>query len=481
MANTASGAPGADILEQMDASKVTPLHWKIMFISGMGFFTDAYDLFIIGVVMAMLKSQWHVSPLAEGLVTSTALLAAAVGAVLFGRVADMLGRKRIYGFEVLVLAAGAIASAFSPNIWWLIVFRIILGLGIGGDYPVSSTIMSEYAGKKSRGMMVTLVFAMQAAGLIVGPLLAVGLLSTHLSHDLIWRILLGAGAIPALAVFQMRRHLAETPRYLLASGQHDEFHRAATSVLGAMQGKSSSPAGATDAAPGKESFWKGFKTLVSRREFTVRLLGASLAWAVMDFAYYGNTVCSPLVLAAITPHASLLRHTLMQLLIFVVAAAPGYLIAAVLMDRMGRKSIQILGFAMMAVSFAFIAFLPGVQRLVVPLLIIYGVSYFFTEFGPNATTFVYPAEIFPVKGRTTGHGIAASAGKLGGFFGVFLFPILMHWRGLLAAEAAAAAVSVLGIVITVTMLPETKGRSLEELNPEEGARAAPARPWLATA
>ena len=120
------------------------------------------------MVMALIKSEWHFSAVTEGLVTSTALLASAVGAVAFGRIADMLGRKRIYGYEVLVLAAGAIASAFSPNIWWLIFFRVILGVGIGGDYPVSSTIMSEYAGKKTRGMMVSLVFAMQAAGLIVG-------------------------------------------------------------------------------------------------------------------------------------------------------------------------------------------------------------------------------------------------------------------------------------------------------------------------
>ena len=96
----------------------------------------------------------------------------------------MLGRKRIYGYEVLVLAAGAIASAFSPDIWWLIGFRIILGVGIGGDYPVSATLMSEFAGKKSRGMMVSLVFAMQAAGLMVGPLLAAALLASGLSHDL---------------------------------------------------------------------------------------------------------------------------------------------------------------------------------------------------------------------------------------------------------------------------------------------------------
>src|ERR1700744_5445094 len=131
----------------------------------------------------MLKPMWHVGKVEEGLVESTALLASALGALLFGRVADMLGRKRIYGVEVLVLAAGAIGCAFSPNIWWLIGLRFILGVGIGGDYPVSATIMAEYAGKTSRGMLVTLVFAMQAAGLVGGPLLASALLSSNISHD----------------------------------------------------------------------------------------------------------------------------------------------------------------------------------------------------------------------------------------------------------------------------------------------------------
>src|SRR6202012_3133901 len=149
----------------------------------------------------MLKPMWHVGKVEEGLVESTALLASALGALLFGRVADMVGRKRIYGVEVLVLAVGAIACAFSPNIWWLIGFRFILGVGIGGDYPVSATIMSEDAGKAHRGLLLSLVFAMQAAGLVVAPLLAAALLTTHLSHDIIWRILVAAGALPALAVY----------------------------------------------------------------------------------------------------------------------------------------------------------------------------------------------------------------------------------------------------------------------------------------
>ena len=107
---------------------------------------------------------------------------------------------------------------------------------------------------------------------------------------------------------------------------------------------------------------------------------------------------------------------------------------------------------MMAATFAAIALIPGIEQLVVPFVIIYGISYFFTEFGPNATTFVYPAEIFPAEVRTTGHGIAAAMGKLGGFIGVFLFPILMQWNGLFAAELAAAIVSIFGLLVTIFCL-----------------------------
>jgi PHS family inorganic phosphate transporter-like MFS transporter len=102
-----------DMLTRRDDSKITKQHWKIMFISGMGFFTDAYDLFIIGVVISILKEEWHPSPWAVGLVTSTALLAAVFGAIIFGRVADMLGRKRIYGYEVL--AACRTGSRFARS------------------------------------------------------------------------------------------------------------------------------------------------------------------------------------------------------------------------------------------------------------------------------------------------------------------------------------------------------------------------------
>ena len=133
----------------------------------------------------------------------------------------------------------------------------------------------------------------------------------------------------------------------------------------------------------------------------------------------------------------------LQLAIFVVAAVPGYVLAIARLDKIGHRRLQLLGFAMMAVCFLIIAAIPGMTTMVVPFLLVYGVSYFFTEFGPNMTTFVMPSELYPVTMRATGHGISAGIGKLGAFIGVFLFPLLNDWLGLrgtllLTAGVAAA-------------------------------------------
>src|ERR1700677_2551943 len=113
------GLISREMLGQLDDAPTSGEQWKILFISGMGFFTDAYDLFVIGVVATLVTTQWHITSSQKSLLTSLALLTSAVGAIVFGRVADRLGRKKIYGYEVLILAAGAIASAFSPSILWV--------------------------------------------------------------------------------------------------------------------------------------------------------------------------------------------------------------------------------------------------------------------------------------------------------------------------------------------------------------------------
>jgi MFS family permease len=210
---------------------------------------------------------------------------------------------------------------------------------------------------------------------------------------------------------------------------------------------------------------EGFSMLARSRRMRKWLIGTAVCWALLDFSYYGNSISSPEILKLLNPHASLLHNTLVQLLIFVVFALPGYALAIRLMDRTGRKTIQGLGFAMMAVAFLLIGLVPGVTTTAAPFVLLYGMSYFFTEFGPNTTTFIYPAEIFPVEVRTTAHGISAAMGKMGAFAGAYLFPVMLASSlGIRGTEVIAGVVSVAGLILTLTLLPEPKGKSLEELS-----------------
>src|SRR5437588_7314419 len=285
---------GKSVLAALDDSRLSGFHLKAMVTSGMGFFTDAYDLFIIGVALAVLTPLWKLNSFEVALLGSTSLIAAALGSILFGRLADYVGRRSIYGFTLIVLAAGAIASALSPNVVWLLIFRFILGLGIGGDYPLSATLMSEYANRRDRGKLVTMVFSMQGLGLIVGPLVAILLLLVGVNHDVTWRIMLGLGAVPALATFYMRRQIAETPRFALAMQGDVE---GATRTIDQVTRKQSRSDRASNMPSTKQAVTgnaakiarpgSSWLYLLLQPRYLKWLIGAAGTWFLLDIAYYG--------------------------------------------------------------------------------------------------------------------------------------------------------------------------------------------------
>jgi MFS family permease len=362
--------------------------------------------------------------------------------MVFGRIADHVGRTRVYWISAALMVVAAIGSALAPTLAVLIAFRFVLGFGVGGDYPVSAVLMSEYSDHHNRGRMVGLVFSTQAIGLIVGPLTALALLGGGVSPAVTWRVLLGVGAIPALAAAILRRTMPEPPRYQAHAGQ--------------AQARANRVTTRGDGAAGLRAF------LASRR-LLVLLAGTAGCWFLLDYAYYGNTISTPQIIGLIKPNASETTTIAIQLAIFAVAAVPGYVLAIARMDRFGHRRLQLAGFVMMGICFAVISLVPGMTTAVVPFLIAYGISYFFTEFGPNVTTFVLPGELFPTRVRATGHGISAGIGKLGAFIGVFLFPVLQSSLGLRGTLLLTAGVSVLGALLTL-VLPEPAGRSLEEIS-----------------
>ena len=455
-----------DLIAALDEAPLGRVHLRAVVASGMGFFTDAYDLFVIGIASALITKDWTLSSGRLALLNSTMLAAACLGAFVFGRFADLIGRKRVYWMVAAIMVVGALGSALSPSYWVLIAFRFVLGFGVGGDYPVSAVMVSEYANRKDRGKLVGMVFGTQALGLIVGPLIALSLLGAGASNDTAWRVMLALGAVPAAAVIYLRCRMPESPRYQVQVKEKAE--RAAGRIRGSADGQVN---GDGSGGPSQEM---GLRAFLTNRRWLIMLAGTAGTWFLLDYAYYGNTISTPQILNLISPNASTMTKIAIQLTIFVVAAVPGYILAIARLDKIGHRRLQLTGFAVMAACFAFIALVPGMTTMVVPFLLVYGVSYFFTEFGPNMTTFVMPSEVYPVSMRATGHGISAGVGKLGAFVGVFLFPLLQTSLGLRGTLLLTAGVAVLGLALTL-VLPEPAGISLEQMTAEQPASAVPLR------
>ncbi len=415
-------------------------HWRIVITAGVGFFTDAYELFIIGVVTAILGPIWHLTTLQLSFLNGASLAAAALGAVTFGHLSDLFGRKKLYGLEIAILFVGALCSCTAQNFTWLICARILVGFGIGGDYPSSAVVASEHSNPKTRGFLVLLVFAMQAVGLIFGSLFASILLAIHFHPTVVWRVLLGFGMLPASGVFYLRRRIEESPHYARTKDIPAEVSRVVSDLAGVED---------------EVERLRYKKQSLRNKKWLMYMVGTAGAWFLMDVALYGNGVSNVLILKSLNPHESLLSHTLLSAFIFLIFAVPGYFLAAKYIDRIGRRNLQLLGFVAIALAYLAIGLIPSIIYTTPLFVIIYGLSYFFINFGPNTTTFLIPSEIYPTTIRAKAHGISAAVGKLGAFVGAFFLPVILLHYGMYTVMTTMGIVSILGLLVTL-LLPEMK-------------------------
>lgn len=259
------------------------------------------------------------------------------------------------------------------------------------------------------------------------------------------------GALPAVMVLYSRRKMPESPRYLtMVQGQGNI---AASQINDYSDGTLKADG---TGVPAKLSF----SQFITNPKYLVTLIGTAGTWFVFDYAYYGNSVSAPLIVKQVLgKHATITQSLALNLIIFTVAAVPGYYLAAHLMDRIGHRRLQLIGFPIMGLMFL----LTGVITAIVPFLILFGLNYYFAEFGPNTTTFVLSAECIPTSARTTGHGISAGIAKLGAFIGVYLFPHISKAFGIGGALEFSAGMALLGTLLTL-LIPETNQKSLEEIS-----------------
>ncbi|KAI9439863.1 phosphate permease [Lactarius indigo] len=473
-------------LARVDRAPFSLFHVKVWLVAGVGFFTDAYDIFTISLAAKMLGYIYdknnHLEPGVDFGLKIASPVGNLVGQVLFGWLADRVGRKRMYGIELMIIVTSTFAQAIAGNgptvhiVGVITLWRFIMGVGIGGDYPLSAVIASEFASTRSRGRLMTAVFASQGLGV-------------SWCHHYCWRILIGAGCVPGVIALYFRLTIPETPRFTMDIERNvKQACRNIESVLSANGVAPGvwrvDPEASTERTDAPRASISDFKRYFSQWRNARILFGTAYSWFALDIAFYGlglnsSKIFDAKILSALglgssvstgTPRDvfnSLHDTTVCTLILIASGLMPGYLASFLFIDSWGRKPIQFMGFTVLSVLFLVMGF--GFQELtrsngtVKLLMFLYCLANFFQNFGPNVTTFIIPGEVFPTRYRATAHGFSAACGKLGAIVAQVIF-----FR---AGNSIQTILEIFGFVMlsgaaSTLLLPETRGRSLEELSNE---------------
>ncbi|RAQ40898.1 inorganic phosphate transporter [Aspergillus flavus] len=556
------------IISRLESARRREWLWVVV-VAGVGFFADAYCIFSVNMVVPMISEVYWGSLDAKpdrvhnyevGLSIIT-LAGALVGQVLFGIAADIWGRRKMYGLELVVLIFSTLGMSMASSgkfdsmsiIGVLLFWRFFMGLGVGADYPLSAVICSELAPTRIRGRMLAAVFLCQSLGeaaAAVVALIAVAGFRHSLPNDpeirectgfcvrnldSIWRLIVGLGAVPAFIAIWFRLTIIESPRYttdvlqnsLQAAADVSQFYQSAEiSSASSLGHESLHPVGETislsptqtreygfmpsvisrqpssveleNASSPPLHFWRDLRSFLKQKRNLRTLVATSLCWFCLDLPFYGlglmnvdiiNTIWYGNHIPSAGVYESLLRVSYQSIVVVSSGAIIGSCIAVLTIDRIGRRNLQLLGFCLLFIlnviigaSFRYLSTHGDSSALVV----LYVLTQIFFNFGPNTTTYIVPAELFPTRFRATCHGISAASGKLGSilaqcFLGYVDFGNGATWRNVpdwLGYALLCLSFFMLMRLIATLWIPETRdkegnNKSLERITEDMQAKDVP--------
>lgn len=433
--------------ERLDRLPVTPKHKKLLWGSGIGWALDAMDVGLISFIMAALAVHWNLESTQTSWIATAGFVGMALGATLGGLLADKFGRRHIFALTLLVYGIATGASALATGLGVLIALRFIVGLGLGAELPVASTLISEFAPRKVRGRMVVLLEAFWAAGWIAAAVIGTFVVG---ASDSGWRWALAIGMVPALYALYVRMALPESVRYLEAKDRHDEAEEvvstfeASAIADGAVLNDAPEPA-EVDADPTDTSIWSP----------TLRARTAALwvIWFCINLSYYGAFIWIPSLLVA---DGFTLVRSFTFTLIITLAQLPGYAAAAWLIEVWGRR----ITLAVFLVGSAFSAGAFGMADTEVTIIVA-GCFLSFFNLGAWGALYAIGPELYPTHIRGRGTGAAAGFGRIASIISPLIVPPILAAAGapwLFVLFAAAFAIA----AIAAFTLPENKGKALAD-------------------
>ena len=443
------------LLERLEKLPVGSFHYKLLAVTGLGWLFDAMDTGLISFVLPILAKEWGLAPEQMGWIGSVGFIGMALGAVISGTIADRIGRKLVFSLTVILYSLATGACALSWNYESLMIFRFLVGFGLGGELPVAATLMTEYAPTKLRGRFIVLLESFWGLGWLAAACIAYLLIPQYG-----WQIAFFIGALPAVYVFMIRLHMPESVRYLISKNRIGE----AQEIVLMLEKKlhvASEPfdkelsdvekGTSTVAEPKFSSLWSGM--------FARRTLMLWLAWFGINFSYYGIFMWLPSI---VFQQGFTVVKTFEYVLIMTLAQLPGYYCAAWLVDVIGRKYTLSLFLLISGVASYFFgnAATPGE-------LLAWGAAMSFFNLGAWGVLYTYTPELYPTAIRALGSGWAAGFGRIGSMIapamvGMMIGSSMSSSSIFMLFAGVFLAVS----LIVVTLGIESRQKSLEEIADE---------------
>ena len=440
------------ILERLENLPVGSFHYKLLIVTGLGWLFDSMDTGLISFVLPVLAKEWGLTPEQVGWIGSVGLIGMALGAVIAGTVADKFGRKNVFAATVILYSVSTGLCAVAWSYESLLVFRFLVGFGLGGELPVAATLMSEYAPAHLRGRFIVLLESFWGLGWLVAACI-----SYLLIPEFGWQIAFWIGALPAVYVFLIRLHMPESIRYLISKNRIDDAKEIIL-MLEQKLGVKSQPfeKELSPAELGSESTVKPKFSALWSPQFRTRTIMLWLAWFGIVYSYYGIFMWLPSIVFA---QGFAVVKTFEYVLVMTLAQLPGYYAAAWLVDIIGRKYTLSLFLLMSGVCSYFFGNAADPNSL-----LMWGAAMSFFNLGAWGVIYTYTPELYPTSIRALGSGWAAGFGRIGGMLAPMLVGVLLASgaeMNLIFAMFAFVFVAVSAIVLGLGI--ESKQKSLEEI------------------
>lgn len=448
--SAASSAAPLTRAERLDRLPFTRRHGRLLGASGIGWALDAMDVGLVSFVIAALTVHWGIDKADGSLIASAGFAGMAIGATVGGLLADRIGRRSVFALTLLVYGLATGASALAGGLAVLIALRFVVGLGLGAELPVASTLVSEFAPRRIRGRVIVWLEAFWAIGWILAALIGTLVAASGPTG---WRWALAIGMVPALYSLVIRVGMPESVRFLESRGRHAEAEQvvrqfeesAGFTDADHPTEEDTWSAGAEAPAPPHESIWS--------RGLRGRTAALWTVWFCINLSYYGAFIWIPTLLVE---RGFDLTKSFTFTLIITLAQIPGYAVSAWLIERLGRRwtlTIFLAGSAIAAVAYGS----AGSETAI----IVAGCLLSFFNLGAWGALYAIGPELYPTAVRGTGTGAAAGFGRIASLVAPFLVPVLVVAGSTVLAFAVFAAAFGVAALAAFT-LPEQRGRALED-------------------